>query len=129
MGRLFCARYRSDDETLTESLNPCMSDELASRFVSHQRVLRRGAPTSSCRLTPPRYVEDQTLNTHTCTLCAQGHVSVHCATRCIFSQLSSPSCRHLIVEPSNLRPATASRLPSRSQAWRAAGVWVLTKED
>lgn len=44
LGHLLCVCCGSDDETRSESLNLCISDELSPLFISHHHILQLGKP-------------------------------------------------------------------------------------
>lgn len=53
VGHLLCVCCCSDDETGTESLNLCISDELALFFISHHHILQLGTLSLSCQTLVP----------------------------------------------------------------------------
>lgn len=53
VGHLLCVCCCSDDETGTESLNLCISDELALLFISHHHILQLGTLSLSCQTLVP----------------------------------------------------------------------------
>lgn len=52
LGHLFVC-CGSDDETQAESLNLCISDELALLFISHHHILQPGTLSLSCQTPVP----------------------------------------------------------------------------
>lgn len=91
-GRLFCGRCCSDDETLAESLNSCIGDELSLRLSSTCSTTSYQPPSPRSSLHPgTERARPPSTRMCTCALRVQGHVSagVHSGTRCVF-HLPSP---------------------------------------